>query len=291
MKRSARLSLKRKNGLHKRPHVTEIPQQKDVHLDLYSRPSQYVPLALPTSDSTSNCGTAVSSRDGDINDGPDLFSGVDSKCFLSSESNSETSSCQDTLMSCESTLSPSGHQMESERAVEEVKLGDDPIAPSSSVSLCSKQEPIEDVDRVVDPLAVSENSTDMIDPCTHDYPLPTLSSSEMARFEDFSMPHQPQGASPPVHRQTSLFSFMSRTHRSMSTSAVQVTDESEDRRRLAAHRSSVGELQKVVEKGGAPELHQYNTAGSQASERNDRAKRMCPFYKRIPGKLCGMVQP
>lgn len=291
MKRSARLSLKRKNGLHKRPHVTEIPHQKDVHLDLYSRPtsSQYVPLALPTSDSTSNCGTAVSSCDGDINDGPELFSGVDGKRFLVSESNSEASSCQDTLMSCESTVSPSGHQMESERAVEEVKLGDDLIGPSSSVSLCSKQEPIEDVDRVIDPLAVSENTTD--NPCTHDHPLPTLSSSEMARFEDFSMPHQPQGANPTIHRQTSLFSFMSRTDRSMSTSAVQVTDESEDRRRLAAHRSSVSELQRAVEKEGVPALHQYNTAGSQASERNDRGKRMCPFYKRIPGKLCGMVQP
>ena len=296
MKRRVKLSLKKDHDKQKRVRVTECRRQEDR---LRQATSDSVPLASGSA-SASSLKTALD--DGDSLEMQLASSSATGDCSktllgtLASGGDCEVSSCSQDypMMSCGSVdcdddappSSESGHQMETEGGTEEDegKVGGSIFCCPGGAPFNSEQElGLEDVDRVSDPISQNDDS----DLCTQ-YELSntaqySLSSSDVAHFEDFSMPLRPK-ANPSVKRQTSLLSFMSRT----SNSAPSLY--SKDNHRLPTSCSSLACCSTGKRKEAVPTYAQSDTEiqtfdSSRGSGRNSRAKRSCPFYKKIPGRL------
>ena len=292
MKRRVKLSLKKDHDKQKRVRVTDCRRQEDR---LRQATSDSVPLA-----SASSLKTALD--DGDSLEMQLASSSATDDCSktllgtLASGGDCEvSSSSQDyPMMSCGSVdcdddalpSSESGHQMETEGGTEEDegKVGGSIFCcPGGAPSNSEQELGLEDVDRVSDPISRNDDS----DLCTQ-YELSntaqySLSSSDVAHFEDFSMPLRPK-TNPSVKRQTSLLSFMSRT----SNSAPSLN--SKDNHRLPTPCSSLASCSTGKGKVAVPTHAQSDTEiqtfdSSRGSGRNSRAKRSCPFYKKIPGRL------
>lgn len=297
MKRRAKLSLKRNNQKLKKPHLIDYTSESGGYLN---KSPHTVSGFVASLSAPSHQETVETRRDDDIDEasGPELtptdHPNVRDSAFLEEA----TRDCEvgsidhhpTDPVSCESAdvSLGSGHQMESERYVEEYGDTDDAI-PCSSVSCNSKEEfNSEEVDSITDP-------TPEIDVCTHycdDHSNPalyTLSSDDMAQFEDFSttcMPRTQRTQSyPSVKRQTSLLSFMSKASRSNSTTPSMNSD---SKQQTAGHGTSLANSCIPTGKGKVTNRVNVETGThSQISESSEgnRTKRMCPFYKRIPGTL------
>ena len=306
MKRRARLSLRRNIQKPKKPNITEYTlSETHGHLSKATQGQSLSGFVASISSCTScqeTAGGGIGGGETTGIPGPEPASldhpNISGSAFLDEVFVHDGDVSSQEPMSCGSSsiydVSPSsGHQMESERDIEESGVTDDAI-PSSSVSCDSKVESdSEEIDCVVDP-------TPEIEPCTQycdddsNPALYSLSSDDMAQFEDFSVPPHTERtqSNPSIRRQTSLLSFMTRTtcSRSNSESVMAPSTSSYCKQQTTAGTSLLANM--VVPTGKEKATNRVNCQSdmdSQASGSNEgngrsgRTKRTCPFYKRIPG--------
>ena len=295
MKRRAKFSLKRNSQKLKKPHIVDSICQPGVpeNQGLLNKGPQTVSGFVASLSASSNLDTAAT-RDGDSR--PELAPvGHSNDDFLDEATSDCVVDHPTDPMSCEPVsvcdANPgSGHQMESERRLEECRDTGDAI-PSSNVSCNSNEESgLEEVDFITDPTPESDLCThydDLSNPSVY-----ALSSDDVAQFEDFSMPHTHRTqANPSVKRQTSLLSFISRTS-STNSKFPPTPSMSSDSKQQIAGTSSANTILPTGKGGkgkGTNRMIVQGDTGSQVSVGSDRTgtngrvKRTCPFYKRIPG--------
>ena len=303
MKRRAKLSLRRSSQKLKKPNVIDyIPETQD-----YLNKAAKSVSGFAASLSTSACQETakISGAESTSLDHPsvkeDTFldeatdDGSCHGCDVGSQDHPNDMNCESVSV-C--NMGPgSGHQMESDRDMEECGDTDNAIPSSSSGMSCNStvESDSEQVDYITHP-------TPEFDLCTHYYDdhsnpaLYSLSSDDVAQFEDFSAPRRTERtqSNPSIKRQTSLLSFMSRTSRSNSESFSSPSVSSDDGRQGSACTS----LPNVVMAAGKRKATNHGnsqssrmngqadrTVSESSGETSGRTKRMCPFYKRIPGTL------
>ncbi len=304
MKRRAKLSLRRNSQQLKKPNITEYTPETQSHGHLNKATQSLSGFVASLSSSSSFQGTA---GDGDTGaetiTGPEPalldHSNVSGSAFLDEVFDHDCDiGSQDYPMSCESpsvcdVSSGSGHQMESEGDVEECGDTDDAI-PSSSVSCNSNLESnSEEIDCVVDPTPEIDLCTQYSDDCSNPA-LYSLSSDDIAHFDDFSVPERTQSNSS-MKRQTSLLSFMTRSRTSIdrlnSESALSPSMTSDCQQQTAAGTSLLANATMATGKGkatnrvnGQADMDSRASGSSEKNRSSGRTKRTCPFYKRIPGR-------
>ena len=242
---------------------------------------------------TSSPGNEETSGPVPAGSGPDFnttsHSKVRDNAFLGEGSSDGEVSATDhsvMAMSYESISASPGcsvHQIESERDLEENGNTGDAVLPTCI--FCEDLSSAREIDSVADPMP--ENGV-----CTHycyddddsNPSLYTLSSADMAEFEDFSVPrtHRAQ-ANPPIKRQTSLLSFMSKSSKSgPSTNSKQwsVAGISQVDGVIPTDSGKAANTA-VVQSGSDVRA----SGGCEGNRTNGRIKRTCPFYKRIPGSM------
>ena len=295
MKRRAKLSLRRNSQKLKKPHVIEYTPGTQGYLNKASHnvggfvASLLTPSCQQTAEMRIDSSGDITETSGPESTPLDHPNVCENTATHDCDVGSQEHPTDPMAMSCESAsvgdVSPgSGHQMESERDVEEYGDTDDTI-PSSSVSCNSKVESdLEEVDFITDPT----HEIDLYTHCCDDHSNPalySLTSDDVAQFEDFGTPHRDRTQSnPSIKRQTSLLSFMSRTSRSNSESPLTLSTNKQQT-------ASTSLADSVMPTGKGKATNRVNgqaDTGSQVSEENGtsgRTKRTCPFYKRIPGTL------
>ena len=266
MKR-ARLSLKRKNVHCKKPDIKDFPQQ-------YERPSQG---PVPGSVSGSELETADADGDDDTVDADKATTpNLNDDAFLvglDSGGDYEVKNSQDYPMSLDRNSVDSGHQMETESVAEEDGDEGDLMPPHSTPCCPTSDAGVVEVDCATDPVSVD-------DLCTH-YGLSdtALSVEEFTQFEDFGMQYNNSS----VKRQTSLLSFMTRTSSSTSSSVPTNSMGLTDNTCMSSASKPAGTGKRAIPAFSPLDTGMQPAGGSQGNKTDARAKRTCPFYKRIPG--------
>ena len=306
MKRRTKLSLTRNTANHKRARVTEVPQQRHRINEPPSPPpcSNSIPTTCASKFviGEQELITSKGQEEANPSDSDDLGpstnpTAVDyGKSLATPDGDCGVSSSQpDCPMSCGSVdvnhvfvdaAAGSGHQMETECTEEDIN-DTDSVLPPPCVSVADSEQ-ISDFmeDVLTDPIFESE-----IDLCTQHGP------SNSAHYtppndETFNMPHRVHRKSPAT-RQTSLLSFMSTTtssiHVSTSVPIINSQDNHEcqtactsSARSLTGRGNGAFPVSKSLTETQAVEF-------SQGIKTQNRVKRTCPFYKRIPGD-CMCIQ-
>ena len=304
MKRRARLSLRRNIQKPKKPNTAEYTLS-ETHGHL-SKATQGQSLSGFVANSTScqeTAGDAIGGGETTGIPGPEPASldhpNVSGSAILDEVFAHDCDvGSPDHPMSCKSPsvsdVSPSsGHQMESKRDVEESGDTDDAI-PSSSMSCDSKVESdSEEIDCIVDPTPEVELCTQNCDDDSNPA-LYSLSSDDMAQFEDFSVPPHTERtqSNPSIRRQTSLLSFMTRTTRSRSNSesVLAPSMSSYCKQQTTAGTSLLanavmptGKEKATNRENDRSDMDSQASGSNEGNGRSGRTKRTCPFYKRIPG--------